>query len=113
MEYCYLDGARLQDRAELHRAWKLLLCAPARYGDNLDALFDALTELRRPMCLILLQGGAARARFGAYADALFRTLREAAAENPCLTVQLRLPEERAARHEPSERPKDGKKEADS
>lgn len=79
-----LDGAAMTDRPAAHSHLAEKLDLPAYYGRNLDALYDALTELRGD---IRLRNPAAVAEhLGAYGEALLDTLREAAQENPNLTV---------------------------
>ena len=81
-----LDGARIQNRAELHDALARELALPDWYGRNLDALFDCLTEPMEDTELVILHGEALREHLGFYANTLQIVLRRAAEENPGLRV---------------------------
>ena len=87
MRICLLDGRKMTDREALHGCLREALSLPAWYGNNLDALFDCLTErgeettiiLRHPQALTPLKG---------YGEALLTTLQEAQEANPRLKVVL-------------------------
>lgn len=91
-----LDGQRLaalaqgedrQSRQELHGYLAEKLGLPAYYGRNLDALYDLLTEGgERQVVLIHSQYLEAAAGYG---QKLLITLREAAAANPGLGLEIR------------------------
>ncbi|MBQ7870643.1 MAG: barstar family protein [Oscillospiraceae bacterium] len=83
----HLDGALLPDRGALHDLLQRELALPDYYGRNLDALYDLLTERREPVAFCLSHWAALEANLGRYAAALRRTLEEAAAANPAVTVQ--------------------------
>ena len=53
MKTIILDGARLAERAEALALLERALILPAWWGKNLDALYDCLTSLGRPVCLEL------------------------------------------------------------
>ena len=44
MKSCVLDGARLADAAAIYREIAAAFDAPAYFGANPDALWDAITE---------------------------------------------------------------------
>ncbi len=93
MKTVILDGRTLQSRAEVHRQLAAQLELPEWYGANLDALHDCLTgPLPQPVTIRLLYPQALEAALGPWAGALGRVLADAAAENPCLTYEERLPE---------------------
>ena len=81
-----LDGGAMRTRAEACAHLRERLALPAHFGDNLDALYDALTEL--PPCVIVLEHtqrlyGA----LGPYAEKLLSVFRDAARENPNIQIQ--------------------------
>lgn len=81
MEY-RIDCAVVTDRKEFHRLLSQTLSFPEWYGNNLDALYDCLTDLREPVHLIL-------ENWDSLSPALrcFRAvLEEAELENPCLVI---------------------------
>lgn len=45
---CHIDCSNLSDAKQLHRELARFLDFPDWYGQNLDALFDCLTELSSP-----------------------------------------------------------------
>ncbi|MBD5084475.1 MAG: barstar family protein [Clostridiales bacterium] len=51
METIRLDGARLRDREEAMELLGQALTLPEWWGRNLDALYDCLTDLGRPVRL--------------------------------------------------------------
>ena len=74
-----IDCAGL-DKAGLHSAFRKALDFPQWYGNNLDALYDCLTEIFEPTHLILsnlppLPG-------------FLETLEDAANNNECLSVTI-------------------------
>ncbi len=81
-----LDGAAVTDRADLHRRLAAGLDLPDWYGQNLDALYDCLTDLPRDTVLHVTNGALLRRRLEGYADALHRVLQISAGENPRLTL---------------------------
>ena len=49
MQTILLDGRQYSDGHALHQALKRLLALPDYYGMNADALYDCLTERRKPV----------------------------------------------------------------
>lgn len=43
-----LDATCMQDRRETHEYLKKVLNLPDYYGENLDALYDCITDMDRP-----------------------------------------------------------------
>lgn len=43
-----LDAACMQERKETHEYLKKVLNLPDYYGENLDALYDCITDMDRP-----------------------------------------------------------------
>lgn len=81
-----IDGAALPTAEALHSLFVRALALPAWYGRNLDALYDVLTEWGEPLRLLVRNRAALAENLGAYAEDFLRTLADAAAENPALTV---------------------------
>ena len=84
-----LDGKAMTDRTAAHSHLAERLSLPAWYGRNLDALYDALTEIGTDTELILEDPAAVEAQLGKYGGALLSTMQEAAEENPHLIITLR------------------------
>lgn len=83
-----LDCRTVADRKHLHALLAEGFAFPEWYGGNLDAMFDCLTELHEPAELRVLYPEALGATLGNYADIWLRALREAAEENPHLTISV-------------------------
>ena len=80
-----LDGRQLLTRETAHTYLKRVLDLPEYYGNNLDALYDCLTELSG-VTLILRHGDSLQDGFGAKA---LRVLRDAARANSDLVLEER------------------------
>lgn len=85
-----LDGERVAGGTALHAYLREALELPDYYGNNLDALFDCLTELGEPTVLRLTRAGALE-DLGSYGRALLDTLRDAEEENPNLRLVYQEP----------------------
>ncbi len=80
MEIIRLDGARLQSRGEAMELLGRSLALPEWWGRNLDALYDCLTDLGRPVRLEISHREAmGETPFG---RRLLRVLEDAAGEVP-------------------------------
>lgn len=83
-----LDGARVKSRRGLHKFLKKSMGFPAYYGNNLDALFDCLTDLHEDTELVVENPEALETALGPYAERLDAVLRRADSENPHLSVRI-------------------------
>lgn len=83
-----LDGREMRDRAAVHAQLRARLELPDYYGNNLDALYDILTERAQPTTIVVRGIAEMEARLGGYAGAILKTLRQAAEENPALVVHM-------------------------
>ena len=84
-----LDGAGLCRREEAMELLGRALKLPEWWGRNLDALYDCLTSLGRPVRLELSGREAMEAsRFG---RRLRRVLEDAAVDNPCFELAVTEP----------------------
>ena len=81
-----LDAQKMTDRASAHDYLSVQLQLPPHYGRNLDALYDVLTERAEPMQIRLENAALLSEYLGRYGQSLCKTLTDAAAENPNLTV---------------------------
>lgn len=81
-----LDCTKFTDRAATHAYLKDQLGLPEYYGNNLDALYDCLTELSDRA--ILLLNPAALSQLGEYGSTLLETMRDAARDNPSLELSI-------------------------
>lgn len=86
MKKYFIDCEKLSERRAAHRYLAETLEFPEYYGNNLDALFDCMTE--KPECSILFKGAIERYKAGGYGARILEVLREAAAANPLLKMEM-------------------------
>lgn len=79
-----IDFAQTATREEFHRLLAEKLGFPPYYGNNLDALYDCLTDISAPLTLILRNPDT----LGTYGNAAVSAMQAAAEENPLLQVIL-------------------------
>ena len=77
----YLDRARLKEKEEAHAYLKEKLHLPEYYGNNLDALYDSLTDLGKTE-VVLEKSEAGKG----YDERIRRVFAAAAHENPDLKL---------------------------
>ena len=77
-----LDASRMENREDTFVYLKEQFQLPEYFGNNLDALYDSLTDLDGETELAIVNAWA----LGSYAHALRRVLSDAAAENPHLHI---------------------------
>jgi ribonuclease inhibitor len=82
MKNCIIDGAQITDRRELHRILVEELDFPEWYGNNLDALYDCLTDEREEVQIAILHEEELKQRLGTYAQRFLTVLERASEENP-------------------------------
>lgn len=88
MKTILLDTAAVSSMGELHSLLKEALSFPAWYGNNLDALFDCLTDLGEETALTLCGSEPLARTLGPRWNAFTATLSDAAAKNPLFTFHL-------------------------
>lgn len=84
-----LDAGMVTDRESLHRYLKEQLELPEYYGNNLDALYDVLTEMGEETLIIVVNGRCFPEVLGNYGKSLIQVFREAEDENPHLAIEYR------------------------
>lgn len=72
-----LDARQLDERGQAHAYLKAMLSLPDYYGNNLDALYDCLTEMRELEVTFVRTEGT-----GGYFPRVYRIFEKAAKENP-------------------------------
>jgi ribonuclease inhibitor len=82
MKKCIIDGAQITDRRELHRILAEELDFPEWYGNNLDALYDCLTDEQEEVQIAILHEEEFKQRLGRYAERFLTVLARASEENP-------------------------------
>ncbi len=81
-----LDGRRLAEKAEAHAYLQEILPLPEYYGQNLDALYDVLTENDKDTLLWIIHAASVH-------PAITAVFEDAMEENPFLTVIFEETEE--------------------
>ena len=78
MKTCVLDGAVLRDAAAVYRRLGEAFGAPAYFGHNPDALWDAITEYRgEPVEIVWHHSAQSAARLGPAFERIVAVLRHA------------------------------------
>ena len=86
-----MEIIRLQsvNRSELHDVFEKLFSASSEpYGRNLDALYDCLTCRSQELTIELDEASLLASLEDRYYDKLLRMLRDAAEENPAITLTV-------------------------
>ena len=86
MEERIIDCNQIQTREDLHRMFREVLSFPEWYGNNLDALYDCLTEISGKVRL--LDWNTAETRLGAYGAKAKKVIATAALHNTNLDLYL-------------------------
>ena len=87
MNKIFLDGRRMENPTQAHDYLKEALNFADYYGENLDALWDELTSLSRPVTVVFLYRGKMLDNLGVYGKKLMDTFRQASKENPHLILK--------------------------
>ena len=81
MKIAYLSGENIADRAALHTSIASQLDFPHYYGRNLDALYDILSTVSEPTCVVIEDDETLSENLGDYYEKLLRVLEDAQAAN--------------------------------
>ena len=84
-----LDCRKMTDRQTAHAYLKEVLALPDFYGENLDALYDLLTEREEETVLVLGHWRQLSVLLGDYGISLLETLREASEAHPLVEIVLK------------------------
>ena len=83
-----IDGRTITDKAMLHAYLKEQCNFPDYYGNNLDALYDVLTERSEPLEIKVERAEELKEILCGYGEAFIETLLDAAAENESVKVEI-------------------------
>ena len=86
MEERIIDCAQIKTKEDLHRLFREVLAFPQWYGNNLDALYDCLTEITGKVRL--LDWETAEARLGNYGQKAKKVIAAAALHNENLDLYI-------------------------
>ena len=81
MKIAYLSGENISDRASLHTSIASQLDFPDYYGANLDALYDILSTVSEPTCIVIDDDKTLSDNLGDYYEKLLRVLEDAQTAN--------------------------------
>lgn len=88
MNIITLNCDPIQGSADLHQQLAQTLSLPRYYGNNLDAMYDCLTELGQDTELVLNHWYPLSVRLGHYAEKTLYAFHCAVQDNPHLTVTI-------------------------
>ena len=88
MQKINLDLAYMHSKEELHVYLKEVLNLPHYYGDNLDALYDSLTENSEAMEITIPEDVQEDEYLGDYGLQLLCVFQDAAAVNDALLIRI-------------------------
>ena len=88
METYTIDLNDIFNADELHRAIRKVLPLPAHYGNNLDALYDVLTEWSDEVTIVFLNVDEAEVTMPKYMNAIRRMCQDVQQENPYIHIQF-------------------------
>ena len=86
MDEYLIDLSGVTDRDSLHQCLRDALPLPEWYGNNLDALYDSMTEMSVPVTIRFLESEKAQDRLGEYFEMFRRVLQDVQSDLPGLTV---------------------------
>lgn len=84
----HLNFSAMKTRKELHQYLKEKLGLPDYYGENLDALYDMLTEAKEKRAIRVEGLAACNEKMQGYGDKILRVLKDAERVTDGLTVEL-------------------------
>jgi len=83
-----IDGRKMTDKVTLHAYLKEQCKFPEYYGNNLDALYDVLTDRPEPLEIRLENAQELKEILCGYGEAFIETLEDAAAANKWFKVEI-------------------------
>ena len=84
-----VDGRTISNKEMLHAYLKEQCNFPEYYGNNLDALYDVLTDRPEPLEFVVENADELKEILCGYGEAFIETLQDVAAENERIKVEIR------------------------
>ena len=84
-----IDGKNIKDKLSSHAYLKGQCNFPDYYGNNLDALYDVLTDRTEPLEIVLEHAEELKEILCGYGEAFIEALQDAAAENGKITIIIK------------------------
>ena len=88
MKFVLLDGKEIRSTAAMHRAFAEALEFPEWYGNNLDALYDMLTERSEEITIALVHTKKLKKALGARWEPFLAMLEDLKGEKPKIHVLI-------------------------
>ncbi len=88
MKIVYIDGEKIENADEIYGAVRDALPGAELYGNNLDALYDALSVLTEPIGIILVNTESIRSTPGVMWHGLVRVLEDLTDERDNIRVLI-------------------------
>ncbi|MHA6252433.1 barstar family protein [Oceanobacillus sp. CAU 1775] len=85
MNHVTIDGRKMNNRESVHPYLKSVLQLDGYYGDNLDALWDAVSTFHQSLKIELIHREVMIENLGSYGVAIIELFEEAAQENRFIT----------------------------
>lgn len=76
MKTILIDGKKMTSKADAHMYMKRKLDLPSYYGINLDALWDVLATVSKPMNIILFNKSSMDEYLGEYSNSIIKVFKE-------------------------------------
>lgn len=83
-----IDGRKITDKLELHAYMKEQCQFPDYYGNNLDALYDVLTERTEPLEICIEYAEELKERLCGYGEAFLEMLQDVSANGGNIRVVI-------------------------
>lgn len=83
-----IDGRNMKDKQTLHAYLKEQCKFPEYYGNNLDALYDLLTDREEPLEIKLEHADELKEILCGYGEAFIETLEDAAAASKNFKLEI-------------------------
>jgi len=83
-----IDGRNMKDKQTLHAYLKEQCKFPEYYGNNLDALYDVLTDREEPLEIKLEHADELKEILCGYGEAFIETLEDAAAASKNFKLEI-------------------------
>ena len=83
-----IDGKKMKDKQTLHAYLKEQCKFPEYYGNNLDALYDVLTDRSEPLEIKVEHAEELKEILCGYGEAFIETLEDAAASSKNITLEI-------------------------
>ena len=77
-----IDCAEIRSKQDFHRMFAEKLALPGFYGENLDALYDCLTDMPQPTIITLIHMERLIENLGSYGRAAINMMARAELDSP-------------------------------